>query len=116
MNIQQIAALQAGPELDRLIHEHVFSKSGRRKPWSTTSVALEIVEAMPIACGRRLATDPDYKEDRPHWGGIIELMESEESGAAYITTSRIFCATLPLAVCKAALLSVFAKKGETEKE
>lgn len=110
MNAEQIAALLPGPDLDRLVHEHVFAKAGRRKPWSTTSAALEILDVLPVVVGRRNSGEPDYKPERPYWGGLVEPVHDEESGPHYVTNTRIFCATAPVAACKIALIEVFRRK------
>jgi hypothetical protein len=110
MTIEQILGLQPGPELDRLVHEHVFGKVGRRKAWSTTSAALELIGPAAIAAGPRPSTDPDFKADRPFWASTFEHISTEESGHGYVTTNRVFSATLPLAICKAALISTLHRK------
>lgn len=112
MTPQSICALKPGPDLDRLVHEHVFAKTGRRKPWSTTNAALEIVEALPVAVGRRNPNDPGYSEDRPYWGGIVEQIDDETEGPHYSTTIRVFCPTAAIAICKIGLIEVFARKAK----
>lgn len=113
MTADQITAMLPGPELDRLIHEHVFGKAGRRKAWSTTAAALEILELLPIAAGRRPVDDPALKPDRPYWAGTVEHIEDEESGSRYSTPARLFSSTLPLAICKMALIEVFSRKPQS---
>lgn len=113
MTSDQIVAMLPGPELDRLIHEHVFGKVGRRKQWSTTTAALEILEQLPLAAGLRPVNDPSPKKERPYWAGTVEHIEDEESGSRYSTPTRLFSNTLPLAICKMALIEVFSRKPQT---
>jgi len=116
MTTDAIIALQPGPELDRLIHKHVFGKTGRCKTWSTSNAGFEIFGAASIVGGRRLATDPDFNKDRPFWAGTVELSQAEGDVPAYVTTTRVFCTTLPLALCKAALISIFNSKKKDDDE
>jgi hypothetical protein len=116
MNIEQVLAMQPGPDLDRLVHERIFAKVGKRKPWSTTNAALEIITAIPVCAGPRLATDPDFKADRPYWGASFEHRSGEEETSTYLTTTRIFCATLPLALCKAGLMVAIQRHAQEAAE
>lgn len=98
LTIEQIIKLRPGLELDRAIHEHLFSRTGRPHKYSTTHAALEILDAVPMQVERLREADPEFKPERP-FRCRFQLGPIEEPDERSVTA-----ATAPVALCKAALI------------
>ncbi len=98
LTIEQIIAMRPGPELDRAVHEHLFSRTGRPHKYSTTNAAIEILDVVPMQLERLREADPDFKPERP-FRCRFQLGPIEEPDARSVTA-----ATAQVALCKAALV------------
>lgn len=98
LTIEQIIAMRPGLELDRAVHEHLFSRTGRPHKYSTTNAALEILDVVPMQIERLREADPDFKPERP-FRCRFQLGPIEEPDERTVTA-----ATAAVALCKGALI------------
>lgn len=99
--LETIAALRAGPEIDRLVHTLVLNLPERDSNecpcYSETTGALVVLGVVPIEVGRYRDTDPDFTNERPYYGRFTV-------GPVTDPKTYVFrCPTAELALCKAAL-------------
>lgn len=115
MSPEQIAGLQPGPALDLIVHQHIFGSVGRRRAYSTTPAAFDILKVLPsVAVGRGNPEEANHNPAKPYWAGIVEQMADDEGGARYTTMLRLFSATPEIALCKVGLMKVFQCKAVAE--
>lgn len=110
MTTIEITAMQAGPELDRAVQELVFkcplAESVAPLPYSTdANAAHHLLAALPLFVAR---VDPPLDPQRPWSAG---QMAHVPGGTFDHITMRVAAATLPLALCKAALIVALRPKA-----
>lgn len=108
MTTEQVLAFAPGPLLDRAVHQIALGKVGKAPRYSRENKsAAELIEQLPIYAARMSMSTPDYNPDKPYLGGVLEWVESMK---LFCTVSRVRCSTLPIAICKAALLYAIMPK------
>lgn len=89
--LQVIIEATAGPQLDRLVHRHVFNREGPPKKYSTDiSKITPCMDTLTIGVGRSAPKDYGFREDKPYWAG-------------HPSVALFNAATPEIALCKAAL-------------
>ena len=102
LTTESITAMTPGAKLNRAVHEVALGRIGRAKPYSTDSaVAAELIDLLPIFGARVAKGAEGYDEVRPYIAGTMAFHPALDS---FVTVIRVRCATLPIALCKAALL------------
>jgi hypothetical protein len=132
MNLDDILKMKAGRELDSLILKHVFGSNHdfdncrwckkdfdgdhyvRGNPhfshYSTEiSAAWEVVEKI-MSMGYRYVFRGNFEGNGLHSVGFDE-QDWADNNPLYKSQ---LCSSLPLAICKAALVAVMSKRGELE--
>lgn len=99
----QAALALHGLELDRAVHSIVFESKARKvPPYSTdTATALTILDRLPLFVASVDPSRDDFIPDKPFLAGRLQY---EPSVKGDITLIRVAGATLPLALCRAALI------------
>lgn len=103
MNIERILAMPDGPALDKAVHSNALFRPGRAPKYSTDlHAAVGLLDLLPIFAARISPNEGEYDEKKPFVAGVLAWNSGLKT---YQATTRIKCATLPMAICKAALIS-----------
>lgn len=107
--VPEILAMQSGPELDKMVHVVALHRPGKAPLYSTTpAIAAELINQLPIGVARLSPQSVGFKPDRPF---VAVTLEKNAKDGTYLSTTSVTAATLPLALCKMALLFAIAPKG-----
>jgi hypothetical protein len=102
MNSTEILALPAGPALDEAVQRAIWGDTLTPADQGTYSTddaqAIRLLSRLPLFVAR---VDPPGDRDRPWTAGQLT---HGENGTIDYTSLRVSAPTLPLAICKAALL------------
>lgn len=106
MTSADILSLSPGLPLDQAVSIYVMGESGKPLPYSTDEAhALKLLDRLNLFVGRVPADSPKQDPSRPFVAGTLGF---DAASSGEVARLRVTAGTRMIALCKAALLVIFA--------